>query len=270
MNNKSYKYPLLNDEQWLFKKYIEEELSTVEMSKLAGAKTANSVRQALIRHSIPVRTIGDGLRTNRKDDNFVANKEVIDGCLLGDGFLCKWNKKSDKSLPYFAKRNKYYDHIKYVAEILFKDKWKERVKENNESFLGKKYVVFSLRSLSNKSLKTFYERWYPEWNNYKKIIPQDIEITSNLLLHWFLDDGSSYLRKRKTRQVIITFCSECFSKDDQEMIMDKINSKFDLSMRLNKTNSGIGYRIIVPQLKADNFYNIIGDCPVPSMEYKWK
>lgn len=269
MNNKSYKYPLLNDKEWLFQKYMKEGLGTRKMCKLAGAKTANSVRQALIRHSIPVRTIGDGLRHNNSD-GIVINQSVIDGCLLGDGFLFKWNKSSDNSFPYFSKRNKYYDHIKYVSEILFGDRWEERVKENNEKSLGKRQIIFTLRSLSNKKLLPFYTRWYPEWNNCKKIIPEDIEITSDLLLHWFLDDGSSYLRKRKTRQVVITLCSECFSKDNQEIIIEKANSKFDLSMRLNKANSGIGYRIVIPQSKVDNFYNIIGDCPVSSMEYKWK
>ena len=203
------KYPLLNDKKWLYEKYIREGFGTIKICKLSGAKTPNSVRQALIKYNIPVRTIGDGLRINRKDDGLIINKEVIDGCLLGDGFLCKWNKNSDVSFPYFAKRNKYYDHIKYV---------------------------------------------------------------SNLLLHWFLDDGNSYQARKnsRTKQIIITLCSECFSKNNQEMIMDKVNNKFNLSMRLNKANSGVGYRIVVPQSKASLFYDIIGPCPVPSMEYKWK
>jgi len=162
------KYPLLNDKEWLFKKYIEENLSTEKICSLVGAKAPNSVRQHLIKHSIPVRSIGDGLRANRETDGLIIDEEVINGCLLGDGFLCKWNKKSNNSYPYFAKRNKYYDHVKYVSRILFGEKWEKRVKENDEKSLGKRHIIFTLRSLSNEKLQCYYEKWYPGWNNYKK------------------------------------------------------------------------------------------------------
>ncbi len=271
MNNKSYKYPLLNDKEWLYEKYVKEELSTARIYKLAGAKTANSVRQALIRHSIPVRSVGDGLRCNNSD-GIIINKEVIDGCLLGDGFLIKWNKESNKSYPYFAKRNKYYDHIKYVSQILFKERWKERVKESDEKSLGKRLTVFILRSLSNKKLLSFYMRWYPEWNDYKKVIPKDVDISPASLLNWFLDDGNSYQRRKdsSTKQVVITMCSECFSKEDQQMIVDKIYEEHRLGFKVVAYSHGTGWRIRLPQAQTSLFYDVIGPCPVASMEYKWK
>jgi len=266
------KYSLLDNKKWLYEKYVQENLGTIDICKLAGAKSPNSVRQSLIKYSIPLRSIGDGLRSNRQDDGFIINKEVIEGCLLGDGFLYKWNKKSDTSTPYFAKRNKYYDHVKYVSEILFGDKWEDRIKENNEKSLDKRHVVFTLRSLSNKRLQSYYKRWYPEWNDYKKVIPEDIEITPNLLLHWFLDDGNSYQRRKDStvKQVIITLCSECFSEDNQQMIVDKVKDKFELKCKLKKVNYGTGYQIVINQSQVPLFYDIIGLCPVPSMQYKWK
>ena len=266
------KYLLLNDKQWLYGKYIQEGLGFRLICKSAGAKSTNSVRQSLIKYSIPIRNIGDGLRKNREDDNLILNQEVIEGCLLGDAFLIKWNKKSPKSYPYFAKRNKYYDHIKFVSKLLFGDKWEKRVKESNEKSLGKKQTVFILRSLSNKKLQSYYTRWYPEWNDYKKVIPEDIKITSNLLLHWFLDDGSSYQRRKNsnTKQVVITLCSECFTKNSQQMIIDKIKNKFNIISKLRKVNYGTGYQISINQSQVPLFYEVIGSCPVSSMEYKWK
>ena len=264
------KYCLLNDKNWLYQKYIKEKKSTVKICKLVGAKTANSVRQYLLKYNIPVRTIGDGLR--KKNDNLTINQSVIEGCLLGDGYLKKWNKDNVQSYPYFAKRNKYYDHIKFVAQMLFKEKWSERVKECNETSLGKKQTVFALRSLSNKILQPYYEKWYPKWNNYKKVIPEDIEITSELLLHWFLDDGNSYQRRKdsKTKQIMITLCTECFTKNNQEMIQIKIEDRLKLSFKFKKVNYGTGWRLYLPQSQAQLFYNVIGACPVSSMEYKWK
>ena len=266
------KYPLLNDKQWLYKQYIEEKLSINAICKIVGAKTSNSVRQHLIKYSIPVRSVGDGLRVNRESDGLIINREVIEGCLLGDGFLQKWNKNSKNSYPYFIKRNKYYDHIRYVSKILFEDKWRDRIKESDEKSLGKRHTVFTLRSLSNKKLQFYYERWYPEQNDHKKTIPKDIEVTSNLLLHWFLDDGNSYRRRKnsKIKQVIITFCSECFTKEEQQMISEKINNRYKLDCKVVPYSDGTGWRIKLPQSKTSLFYNIIGPCPVPSMEYKFK
>lgn len=272
MNKKSHKYPLLNNKEWLFEKYIEKELGTVAISKLVGAKAANSVRQALMRHSIPVRTIGDGLRAGKESDGFIINKPIIDGCLMGDGFLRKWNRESDNSFPYFSKTNKYYDHIKYVAKNLFGEKWRDRVGDSENKLFGKSFSYFRLRSLSNKGLNVFYERWYPKWNNYKKVIPEDMDISFQSLLNWFMDDGNSYRRRKesKTKQIIITLCTECFEKKNQQMLVDRINKEYGTICRVHPYSQGTGYRIIVPQSKADDFYNIIGECPVPSMEYKWK
>src|SRR4051812_15045126 len=51
----SFKYDLLNDKDWLYQKYVIEKISTEEIARLAGAKTANSARQALIRFGIELR-----------------------------------------------------------------------------------------------------------------------------------------------------------------------------------------------------------------------
>lgn len=269
------KYSLLDDKKWLYKKYIEEKKGTKEICKLVGAKTPNSVRQALIKFSIPVRTIGDGLRINAEDDGFLINKNIIDGCLLGDGYLQKWNKESNQSCPYFAKRNKYYDHIEFVAKKIFSDKWEKRIKINNEKFLGKNQTIFTLRSLSNCKLQLYYKRWYPKYNGYKKIVPKDIKITPELLLHWFLDDGSSYLRKRKgsyKKQIVIVFCSESFSKEDNEFLCFEMKKIFGLkaTTRKNIRNNKEYWRIYIPQSQTDLFYSIIGPSPVASLAYKWK
>lgn len=266
------KYVLLEDEKWLYEKYVIQKKGTNEICKMVGAKSPNSIRQALVKFNIPLRTIGDGLRLLSKTDGLILNQSIIDGCLLGDASLRKWNKSSSQSYPFFQKRNKYYDHISFVAKSLFGEKWKERVQENNEKYDGKKYIVFSLRSLSNKDLQPYYERWYPEQNGFKKVIPNDIKITSELLLHWFLDDGNSYQRRRNsnTKQIIITFCSECFSKEDQKKIIDKIKDTFNLNCFLRKVEYGTGYQIYVSQLQSSLFYDIVGPCPIPSMDYKWK
>jgi len=275
-------YSKLNDANWLREKYITEGLSTKKICKMSGAKTPNSVRQSLIRYGIPVRSISDGLTLNREDDGFTLDLDVINGCLLGDGFLGVWNKQSNSSYPCFCKKNIYRDHVEWVGKIIFPNNWKTRIKKCEEwrpKLKNKKYIIYQLRSLSHKELLPLYRKWYPEQSGFKKIVPADIEINEIVLLHWFLDDGSSHLRIRKyknhwtqkKKQIRIVFCSESFIKKDQEMLCDKIHKQFPvLTPNLHKVKFGAGYRIGIPQSQAQTFFDIIGPSPVPSLGYKWK
>ena len=46
--------------------------------------------------------------------------------------------------------------------------------------------------------------------------------------------------------------------------------QFEIKSTVRKFNRGTGWRIFLPQSQAQKFFSIIGPCPVPSMEYKWK
>lgn len=111
--HKSYKYPILNDRDWLYARYWVDCMSTRQIASMVGCKDCNSVRQALIRFDIPVRNVSDGITVLNTPIN--VNKSVIDGCLLGDAYMRIWNKSSPISNPYFAKTNKYLDHVVYVG-----------------------------------------------------------------------------------------------------------------------------------------------------------
>jgi hypothetical protein len=272
----SRKYEQLNDTEWLRKTY-ESGLSTVELTKIVGAKTANSVRQALLRAGIEVRTVSDGLTQGRDEDNFIVDSSVLTGCLLGDGFLSVYNKRSDASYPCFRKKNKFKDHVELIGAALFGDA-SERIKEEYHTCNGKSCRCYTIRSLCHKELLPWYREWYPEKSGYKKVIPENVLVDEKVLLHWFLDDGSSSFRHRKypngwiqrKEQITLTFSSQSFIKDDQEMICEKVKDKFCLRMAVVKCNTGTGWLIRVPQKHVGNFFDIIGPCHVPSLAYKWK
>jgi len=280
---KSFKYDMLNNKEWLIQKYITEKLSTIEIMKLVGAKTANSVRQSLIRYDIDVRNVSDGLTCDREEDGFVMNIPVIEGSLLGDAGLQIWNRKSDISNPYFYKKNIGRDHIKYVYNHIFNKniiKIKKNISVPDKKWGYKKdfYINYSIRSLSHEELKPLYQKWYPEWNNYKKIIPEDVDISPVSLLNWFMDDGTSYQRRKNssTKQILITLCTDSFPIENQQMIVEKINKEYGKICKVfpyNYKYKGTycrSHRIRIYQSQISLFYDIIGPCPVPSMEYKWK
>ena len=271
------KYSLLNNPNWLREKYTTDGLSTEQIAQLVGCPSCSSVSQSLRRHNIDMRSKSEGHRANREDDGFVVKKDVVEGCLLGDGALKTDNCYSNDSYPLFSKRNIHHDHIKYVGELLFGNNADNRIKlMNNTTNLGNG-KIYSLTSLTHPELMKFYRAWYPASNDYKKVIPESIEITADLLLHWFLDDGYSYkyTRQQKYTYTRLEFACMSFTVEELEMLCAKIYNKFRITMfvRVHKRNgkiAGTGCEVHVKQSDIPLFFEIIGDCPVKSMQYKWK
>ena len=287
MKKGSVKYPLLNNKDWLYQKYIVEHKSTIDISKILNIKSCASVKKALEHSKIPLRSRTEGRLCKRDSDySFNINRQVIDGCLLGDACLTISQGATTKKYPMFRKNNIYYDHQKFVGEILLGENWENRIREyRNKGW--KRYSsknLFHLRGLVDKNLAPFYKRWYPEWNSYQKVIPEDIKIDGTLLLHWFLDDGYSYVAHRTYKnpkynkdKIRIEFATQSFQEKELKMFSKKIYDSTGLiitprSHRRKGIVKGTGFEMCLSETKeqVSLFYEIIGHCPVPSMQYKWK
>jgi hypothetical protein len=262
-----YKYIELSDKEWLIQKYVIEKLSTTTIANELGT-AASVVRSSLKKHEIKLRNLSESQRLN--EDNFIVNESVINGSLLGDGQIRCYNKHSKISCPVFKKKNKHYDHVEYVAKLLFDNK--NRIFEVQNKYNKKYLTYFEIRSYANEKLIPFFKKWYPIENDYIKLVPKDIVLDDICLLHWFLDDGYSlYIKGAKKRNVFVVFCSESFSEDDQQMLCDQMKNKFNLNAKLLSVKGrGTGYRIKIPTTDVNLFFDLIGKCPVSSMSYKWK
>lgn len=276
-------YKELNDKEWLVNQYEKGLRSCLNISKEIGCNN-NAVRQALVKYKIPLRNRSQA-QTTHSTTNLTINKSVLDGTLMGDAFLSKW-KKSNNSIPKLQKKNKYLDHLKWFAEQ-FETTPNITLTEHYLKATDKTYTFYEYRSCVDPNLESYYNRWYPADNNYKKIIPNDIEVDETFLLHWFLDDGYSHRRdrikemeskgwKQNKEQITTGFCTECFELDQQNILCDKINDKFNLGIiprkivwKTSKENKE-GYRLFLPQNNSNKFFEIIGKCPIESLKYKWK
>jgi hypothetical protein len=276
-------YKQLNDPEWLHQKYEVENLSTLQISKLVGCKTPNSTRQALIKFGVPLRSRRDAQIIGR-DDNLVIDEEVLTGTLLGDGSLQKSSKTSLIAAPYYTKKCKWEDYSHHVGRCFSKSGDPRLTFE--QVFLKRKrwnanceYYVF--RTLSSLLLTSWYSKWYPSG---KKIVPTDLVLTPRTVLYWFLDDGYSCYRHRekevcrsrgnkaypqRTKQVILGFCSESFTKQENDLLCKKLEG-LGIGASVRKCNSGSGWRIFIDQSAANDFFDLIGECPVDSLKYKWK
>jgi len=278
------KFPLLYDEHYLKKLYLEDMLGAPEISSIIGCKNT-AVYVALKKLNIPIRDTRGKQICKGTSDNFVLNMPVIEGGLLGDAMLrCQGKQKNtnEKSMPYFRRKNKFKDHIDWVAEQLCGQNGLARVKDvSAPMFTGAWCQCYEFTTRSHEELMPIYDRWYPRENNFKKIIPKDFVLDKISLLHWFLDDGSSSYRFRdskKTNQVRISFSSECFTFEDQTRLVNQLNEFWSLgaSLRFYKksttsnVNNGLLYRIHIAQSKSILFFETLGPPPVDSLSYKWK
>ncbi len=276
-------YKQLNDPEWLRQKYEVENLSALQISKLVGCKTSNSVRQSLIKFGMSVRSRRDAQVIGR-DDNLIIDSEILMGTLLGDASLQKSSKTSLIAAPYYTKKCKWEDYSYHIGKQFSKSGEVHLTFE--EVFLQRKrwnanceYYVF--RTLSSLLLTPWYSRWYPSG---QKIVPPDLILTPKSILYWFLDDGYSTWRNRekevcgtrnnktypqRTKQVIMGFCSESFTKQENEFLCNQL-VRMGIKASVRKCNSGSGWRIFIGQESTNSFFDLIGKCPVDSLKYKWK
>lgn len=276
-------YEQLNDREWLRQKYVIENLSSLQISKMIGCKNSNSVRQALRKFDIPIRSYRDAQVVGR-DDNLVIDEEVLNGTLLGDGSLQKSSKTSLIAAPYYTKKCKWEDYSNHIGKCFSKSGEVNLTFET--TFLKRKrwsanceYYVF--RTLSSVSLTPWYSMWYPMG---QKVVPKNLVLTPKTMLYWFLDDGYSTWRNRegeicrnrgnkaypqKTKQVIMGFCSESFAKQENDFLCEKIK-KMGIGASVRKCNTGTGWRLFIDQTSTNDFLDLIGRCPIDSLKYKWK
>jgi len=269
------KYHQLNDRAWLEQKYVEEGLSTHQIARLIEAKGHSVVVEALVRLGISARDKRSAVLRRfendgrREDDGFILNMSVITGGLLGDAYLKNHSKTSSYGSPAFGVKHKDRQHVEFVSRLLFPSNPEGRIFERTYWYtrLGRQYTSYELLSLTHGELSPLFEEWYPEMSGYRKVVPASIKIDETSLLHWFMDDGTAVWNKR---QVKICLSTMSFCRADQERLGDILARQWGLDVQLHRTPNGSGWTMAISQRHTVEFYEIIGLCPVPSLEYKWK
>ncbi len=274
----------LNDRQWLYARYAVQKLSLKEIAAQLGIpEQCSRIRYALMKNGIRVRKKGEGQRIWHRhqgtEDHFIFNKSVIAGCLLGDGGFKIQNPRSNDSCPAFCKGNINFDHVLYVANLLFSKNGDNRIfKTENGAGFDNGSAMFRFSTLTHPCLMDWYRSWYPDWNDYKKVIPSNLELDQTALLHWFMDDGYSYWASHKNgkrKYLRVEFATQCFNKFELELLADSILNVLNIRMavRFHQRHGkicGTGCEMHVQQKDVPAFFEVIGPCPVPSLAYKWK
>lgn len=180
-------------------------------------------------------------------------QNIFDGIMLSDGTISK-----DSNLFSVTQKTDREQYLNYICKLLnIEENRIKRLVRKPDKRTGKCYKTSYLRTLSDYKYILERKRWYL---NGKKIVPRDINLSRELLLQWFLGDGSAGIYKRST---ILCLCTNSFTKEDNEFLVSKLK-EININSKINSQNM-----ICVKKDSYKTFYNYIGECPIDCFRYKW-
>jgi len=183
-----------------------------------------------------------------------TQSNILDGLMLSDAYVSQKQR-----LFYFSQRRQNREYVEYVARLLGMEP--ERVLDRTrkpDKRTGKVYECSELRTLSHPIYVRLRERWYRDG---KKVVPVDLRITPECVLHWFLCDGSCSVIRGGAQLVL---CTDSFSREEVESLLVRLGE-----VGIETTFLPSCRRLRVGQKSIGRFYDYVGECPVNCLAYKW-
>jgi hypothetical protein len=200
------------------------DLSQADAAKTLGC-CLDTLRKFVRKHSIQFKHKGRSyhLRNTLKVPISHFQKEVIDGCMLGDGNI------DERGRFRFTQSIEKHEYVEYLHECLapFSGSMRTGLSgSGGNPTPNYKYVSF--QTYGCEHFQQLAKRWY----DGHKIVPKDLRLTKITLLHWFCDDGSNF-------EGLLKLHTNSFSVSDVEFLVERL--KLDLFI-----DSHIGYHYKKP------------------------
>ena len=184
---------------------------------------------------------------------------VIIGSLLGDSHA--------ERLPNGGVRLRFKQSIKHKDYLfLLFNFFKERGYCSNnlpvifKSNLGDKdYEFYRFNTYAYSSWIGFYKLFYT--SSKKKVVPKNIDqyLTPLALAIWIMDDGTF-------KSPGVRIATNCFKKQEVELLVKALNTKFNIKSTLYKNNSN--YQLYIKGESISLLKEIVLPYMVPNMFYK--
>lgn len=199
--------------------------------------------------------------------NSTELRSFVTGLILGDGSIDKGISKRSFNIKSINKD--FIDYIKKVFDTItpfnpYIRKVEERIVDNVHH---KKY--YELRIKAHPYFNKLYHYFYNDYR-HRKIYSKTLDwLTPVGLANWYMSDGyiclvgkkSNFIRSRR-----VDICTDRYFKEDVELMIQKLKSKFDLNCSIIKRNDT--YRIRINNISYEKFIDLIKPYIVPSMLYK--
>ena len=193
--------------------------------------------------------------------NYISDfqKQVIIGCLLGDGRLeCRSKNGNARLRIHHGEKQKNYLFWKYrVFKNIVNSGPKEIFWEDKKRDIN--CVSWYFHTLTLRELKNFHLLFYD--SKGKKILPKNLYnlLTPLSLAIWTMDDGDN-------DKDSIRYNIQSFSLNEQKALKQLLKKKYQLNSNLNKDRNS--YRLRVDKASKVKLIKLINPFIIPSMRYK--
>lgn len=202
-------------------------------------------------------------RTSTKK-HLLVEKDLHDriiGLLLGDSSAERPHIKCNTRLQFKQSsiNKEYINYLyllfaKYCGSVpLNMSKYDSRINKN------KTYNAIKFQTLSLPCFNPYKQLFYN--SEGKKILPKNIGelLTDKGLAHWFMDDGYKSVKG-------LYFCSESFSLDENNILMNVIKTNFNIQCSVHKVSNG--YRIYIFSSSVKKFIELVKPHMINHFNYK--
>jgi LAGLIDADG DNA endonuclease family len=185
-------------------------------------------------------------------------RQLLEGMLLGDAHL-------EKQRGGRVARLKIEHSVAQSAYVDWKfDEWRDwvltppraRLRRNR---LGTASTNVGFATLSHVEFEEFRLRFY---DDRRKIVPQDLELTGLSMAVWFMDDGS-----RKSNQCRGLYLNtQSFTSEEVDLLRQVILRDVGVETSVRQQRDGL--QIYVPSSSVTALVGFISHEVLPSMRYK--
>lgn len=185
-------------------------------------------------------------------------KQILSGMLLGDAHL-------EKQRGALSARLKIEHSVAQSAYVDWKFReWREwvstpprqRIKRNR---MGTASMNVGFTTLSHVEFEEFRSRFYED---RRKVVPQDLELSALSMAVWFMDDGS-----RKSNQCRGLYLNtQSFTESEVELLRSVIRRDVGVETSVRQQRDGL--QIYIPSSSVTDLIAHIHSEILPSMRYK--
>lgn len=185
---------------------------------------------------------------------------IIIGSILGDGGVY-FNTNSPRAYYMVKQSLRYSEYVDWLFSQL-KNLCPSEVKQRKDN--GQKYFYTS----PNECLNIFQELFY---RNKIKRVPENIDeilISPLSIAVWFMDDGTLDFRPKD--HCAFHLCTNCFSKEDTQRLIETLKKNFGIECSLHYTlcRGKRHARIYIGSKGRDEFIKLISPYILSCFKYK--
>jgi hypothetical protein len=222
---------------------------------------ANQIKHGLNKANVPLRQIFGNGRPQSSLPISTKAQCIIDGMLLGDGCLFPISGTSVNSGFTATQTEKRKDFLIWLQTTLSQEGIPSKIYHRpSQELAGPSNALYTPRA---KEFTLLRHMWYPKGI---KLIPPSLLLSPIALMCWHKAGG-------------ITLYTNSFSNEDASLLIELLVRDCGIISNIHAHTPGKNSltkfpciakpTIYIPVFYAKWFLNIIGPCPVPSLQYKW-